>query len=162
MAIATKLIPALSQSDKRRFFSKVSKIPTDTGCLEWESGKISEGYGQFWAAGRNFRSHRIAFILAIGIDPCELKVCHSCNNPACCNPAHLSIGTDKDNADDRNRAGRTAKPKGEKNGQAKLTEHQVVAIRSDTRLYREIALDFNINKSHVGDIKRRTKWAHVA
>lgn len=64
------------------------------------------GYGAMCYRGKNWRAHRLAFFLANGhIDP-KLDVLHGCDNPPCCNPAHLTQGTDADNIGDAMKRGR--------------------------------------------------------
>ncbi len=57
---------------------------------------------------------------------------------------------------------RTQAPhRGEKHGRAKLTEIQVLTIREDPRIYREIGLEYGVDKTLIGMIKRRQVWAHI-
>ena len=70
---------------------------TASGCLEWTGRKTAKGYGQVVISRRDARAHRIAFTLAKGPIPEGMMVLHSCDNPPCCNPAHLRIGTAADN-----------------------------------------------------------------
>lgn len=81
----------------------------NTGCLVW-SGKSfnQQGYGIVRHNGRNTSAHRLAWILANGPIPEGLHVCHRCDNPPCCNPEHLFIGTRKDNMQDCLAKGRFA------------------------------------------------------
>ncbi len=87
---------------------------------------------------------------------------HACDNPLCVNPAHLVGGTQKDNARDCEAKGRRSAPKGEGHRSSKLTEAQVLAIRDDGRHQWQIALDYGVGQTHVGKIKRRESWAHLA
>ena len=79
--------------------------------------------------GRTYGSHRIAYELTKGTIPEGLFVMHSCDNPACLNPDHLSVGTAQDNAIDRERKNRGRDSSGENNPKAKLTEGDVASIR---------------------------------
>jgi hypothetical protein len=69
-----------------------------------------KGYGQFWMHDKRIIAHRYAYELAHGLivakDGEEVLVMHSCDNPPCCNPAHLSVGTDLDNIHDMLAKGR--------------------------------------------------------
>ena len=69
-------------------------------CWLWTAGKNPNGYGGFSVAGTTYGAHRISYYLATGRDPIGKVVLHSCDNPACVRPDHLSLGTQKDNMAD--------------------------------------------------------------
>ena len=79
------------------FVSRVS-VNKD-GCMEWEGAK-SGGYGQIRVWGRTLSTHRFSYMLFKGEIPEGMLVCHICDNPACCNPNHLVLGSVADNARD--------------------------------------------------------------
>jgi hypothetical protein len=93
-----------------RFWAKVDR----TGdCWVWLAGKGRGGYGRLSRAGLSpqYRlAHRHSWELAYGPIPDGLHVCHRCDNPPCVNPAHLFLGTDKDNLDDMRSKGRGTQP----------------------------------------------------
>ncbi len=90
-----------------RFYSKISKIPTEQGCLEWMAYHDAFGHGYFGIGnGRTERTHRIAWALVNGPIPAGLVIRHMCNNPLCCNVAHLLLGTRADNNRDMAASGR--------------------------------------------------------
>lgn len=99
-----KVYPALTENDRARFWEKIAQ---NDGCWPWTAGCFEEGYGAFSVTIRRgkkraLRAHRLAFILTHGpITPVNQVVRHSCDNPPCCNPAHLLLGTQVDNAADR-------------------------------------------------------------
>ncbi len=102
----------ISESDKKRFWSKVSK---SDGCWIWIAGKDVDGYGYFKLRGKMFRAHRVSYLIQNGNITKEKPVIrHLCNNPACVNPVHLMDGTGQDNMDDMVKSGRQAS--GERNG----------------------------------------------
>ena len=78
-------------------------VAVATGCVEWQGARNANGYGVIgWSEGgkrRTWLTHRLAWKLAYG-DPGESVVMHSCDNPACCNVDHLSLGTQGDNMAD--------------------------------------------------------------
>ena len=91
-----------------RFWNKIDRREPNE-CWPWIGG-ISRGYGHwsFWESGkcRSTTSHRKAWELANGPIPAGLFVLHRCDNPPCCNPAHLWLGTHADNMADKVAKGR--------------------------------------------------------
>lgn len=89
-----------------------------------------QGYGRFKVGKDLIGAHRIAWALENDMDPVGHLIRHSCDNPGCCNPAHLLVGDHADNANDkveRNRW-RSGDHRGERNPRAKLTRQQVKRI----------------------------------
>ena len=118
---------------QKRFWSKVSRTDGPYSCWKWTAGVNAKGYGQF-NTGRSMSgtlAHRVAWELVNGPIPKGLFVCHHCDNPSCCNPTHLFLGTPKDNTQDGVYKGHWHQA-GENNNQSKLTLSQVNTIR---RLY---------------------------
>jgi hypothetical protein len=117
-----------------RFWKKVDKRSTDE-CWPWLGGKTTKGYGRARFAGTNARrAHRVAYLLTYGELPDSKLVMHSCDNPSCCNPAHLSLGDAWDNVWDMDRKGRRRGLKNpltmNKNGQTrKNTARPEITIR---------------------------------
>lgn len=94
-------IPELSPNQLKSFESLIPKGSPEE-CWPWQ-GRImpKRGYGTFCITGfGEVGAHRLAYKVALGIDPKELWVLHKCDNPPCCNPAHLFLGTYQDNVDD--------------------------------------------------------------
>ncbi len=90
-----------------------------SGCLEWTAGLDKDGYGKFAVSlprreknrqqQCHVRAHRLAFEIVKGPVPSGLLVLHSCDNPKCVEPEHLSVGTQKLNREQAVARGRTAK-----------------------------------------------------
>lgn len=142
----------------QRFWNLVNIVDTDN-CWEFTGYKWKTGYGCFWLNGKSVCAHRAAYLLTTGVIPDGLNVCHTCDNPTCCNPRHLFLGTQKDNMHDRNRKNRANNAVGERNAK-KLTWQQVCEIRglysSGNHLQKEIAAKFNIAPSMVSYITRKS------
>ncbi len=135
---------------------------SESGCWIFRNSRPERGgYGEFdFKSGKRWLAHRASYLLLKGEDPGKRLVMHSCDCPPCVNPDHLSLGTIQDNMADRNAKERQAR--GEKNGPAKLTEEQVVAIRADPRTNREIAKDYGVFETTISTIKHRHTWRHIA
>lgn len=97
------------------------------------------------------------------LDPKGMQVMHSCDNPPCVNPHHLSVGTNADNVRDKVSKNRQYKPKGEKHPQAKLCEKDVLAIRKSRGVItgRKLATQFGISEEYVYEIWTRQSWKHI-
>ena len=111
-----------------RFWPKVRK---GDGCWEWTGQLNHRGYGQVGGHRHRKATHRTAWELTHGPVPPGLFVLHHCDNPPCCRPDHLFVGTARDNVLDMYRKGRHpggwGAPHGEKNPNAVLTVEQVRA-----------------------------------
>lgn len=148
-----------SRSIQDRFLAKVSK--TDT-CWLWQAAvRGKHSYGAFWLDGRQQPAHRVMWVLTHGPIPDGLLVLHRCDVPLCVNPDHLFLGATVDNVRDMTEKGRRASTRGDANGNAKLTERDVLSIRADTRLQRVIAADYGVTQSLVSQLKRRAAWVHL-
>lgn len=125
--------------DIRRFWSKVSK---GDGCWEWQAARNHRGYGQFRLAinGKSHmqQAHRVSWLIHYSELPSGLHVCHHCDNPGCVRPDHLFLGTDADNAADRDRKGRGCS----RTGPVKLANedvNQLFAMRDQGMTQKQIA-----------------------
>lgn len=144
-------------------------------CWLWTGAKNAYGYGVMKGPRRGPRvwgAHRVAYELTHGTIPEGMLVCHRCDVRACCNPAHLFLGTPADNTRDMIEKGRSlwqAKPhliaRGEAAGCVRLTEEQVREIRESAangQFHHEIAKRFGVSRAAVGRVVTRRSWAHVA
>mgnify|MGYP000868179549 CR=1 FL=1 len=89
----------IPESVARRFWSHVALAGPDD-CWEWTAFIDKHGYGRFSYNNQMVQTHRFSFTLAHGSIPPDHEVCHKCDNPKCCNPAHLFLGTHQDNMTD--------------------------------------------------------------
>lgn len=152
-----------------RFWSYVDKLVDPNGCWIWTGWLDKHGYSQvYWNGERARLSHRVAYRLAYGDIPEGLFVCHSCDNPRCVNPAHLFLGTHRDNTLDAVAKGRykiNARPQhGELNSNVKVSEEMVLEIRRLARLLgnlREVSRKTGVPYSNVWRIARRKNWKHI-
>lgn len=133
----------------------------NSGCWLW-SGNSVAGYGRLTLRGVGLLAHRAAFFAAGGDLQLEMDVLHSCDTPACINPAHLRLGTHQDNMADRKSRGRSSGGdlKGEQCPWAKVSAEQVAAIRGESRPGRLAAPEYGISKAQFYRIKRRERWSH--
>ena len=133
-------------------------------CWNWSGSKDSSGYGKLGTGKNILSAHRVAYTLYKGAIPAGLHVLHTCNNPACVNPAHLYAGTQKQNKQDSVRQNRHHKPKGSLNGSALLNEAAVLKIKellANKVAVPLIAKQFAVCCGTIYNIKAGTAWSHV-
>lgn len=142
--------------------------PSASGCLEWSgrtiksNGRESHRYGRIKVGGRDILAHRYAYTLAHGEIPSGMSVCHHCDNPKCCNPEHLFIGTHRQNMGDMATKGRASKasnpkPTGEKSPTAKLLDSQVEEIRArraSGETVTSLAYAYGVHHSYISRLAR--------
>lgn len=145
-------------SSEQNFWSKVSKKDVSS-CWLWVGAKNNAGYGNIKYEGKYLNAHRVSYILNKGPIPEGYYVCHTCDNPSCVNPDHLFVGTPQDNDDDKVRKGRQTK--GEEHPISKLTEEDVLKIRTMKGSHSEIARKFKVSRRLIGMIKNKTIWKHL-
>lgn len=145
-----------------RFWNFVNKAEEDE-CWEWGGGSNPVGYGKFWLKGKTVYAHRFSYALHNGIELSNLspdiEIMHSCDNPKCVNPKHLSLGDALANAQDKVRKGRSLK--GEKHNLAKLTAEDVFYIRNSKAPYSHLASKFGVAKSTIAAVKNGVNWKHL-
>ena len=175
-------MPEISSEYEERFWSKVAITANPEKCWLWEAGKLPAGYGQFNVRKRNLKAHRVAYVLTHGYSGTDkMFVCHTCDNPSCCNPNHLFLGDHNDNMRDKHRKGRCVgfsgdrnpsrtRPERMKRGEdshyAKLNEENVREIRrrfSDGETNKtHLANEFKVCPGTICLIINRKNWKHVA
>ena len=92
-----------------------ARVDRNGDCWLWK-GCQTKGYGVVARSGRQTYAHRYAHEITHGPIPKGSYVCHRCDQPLCCRPEHLFLGSQTDNMRDAAAKGRVAR--GERNGQA--------------------------------------------
>jgi hypothetical protein len=147
-----------------RFWSKVAVAGPDE-CWEWQRMRQRQGYGMYSVSGKMKYAHRVAWEFMHGPISDGLHVLHKCDNPPCCNPNHLFLGTHTDNMRDMFAKGRCHSARGERNVNSKLTE---VIVKEMRRLYAtgahtqtDLAAMYGVHVSLVHLVVRGKIWKHL-
>lgn len=147
-----------------RFLSRVKKGDPDE-CWPYQGYRSARGYGFVTeGAAKNTPAHRYMYRLVFGEVPDNKVVCHKCDNPPCCNPNHLWLGSNAENIQDMWRKGRgkQARPlKGEAHMSAKLTEDDVREIRASSDPRPKLATRYGVSWGAIDCIQKRKTWKHV-
>ena len=142
-------------------------------CCEWRGYRDKDGYGRFKLRGKVEKAHRVAFLIAHGHWPMPQGLHAVCDNPPCCEAAHISEGTIAENIAQRVARGRSAsgdangnhthperRPQGEAHGNATYSDEIIEAVRVAPGPQRKIAAQYGMNQSYVGAIKRGKYRSH--
>lgn len=136
---------------RERFDVKYVRAPSS--CWLWTASVDSSGYGKIAVGRSEFdRAHRVSWLLHRGAIPPGQCVLHTCDTPACVNPAHLFLGTRTENNADRARKGRS---------HSKLSANAVQEIRAAPGKHCEIAQRYNVSESLISQIKHGKVGRHV-
>ncbi len=157
-------IPAMTEKQIKVFWSRV-QIGGFDECWPYLGRRDRDGYGWKGLGRRQYPSHRIAFTLVRGPIPTDSMVCHSCDNPPCCNPLHHFHGNQFDNIGDA--ANKNRMRHGEEHPASVLTESQVLQIRGfyqrgvRGRGHKTIAKQFGVNPRVIWNIVNGVYWKHL-
>lgn len=154
------------------FWLAVDKSGGADACWPWTGSRKETGYGRTSWRGRGIGAHRLAKVLATNDDVLTPKhALHNCDNPACCNPAHIYWGTHRQNMQDKVARGRqergeeiASRKRGSKNANAKLVEAQIVEMRerfARGESVRELASAFSVRDADARRIVRGERWRHA-
>lgn len=146
----------LTDKDVERFHSQVDSSAGPNACWPWTRELTEKGYGHFYRRKQRIRAHRVAYFLAYGGIADDLNVCHDCDSRACCNPAHLWLGTQQDNVLDMCKKGRQPRL-GHRGLYSYLTDDQAAEVRrrrAAGETYRSLATAFGVNMRVIEDIAR--------
>lgn len=147
-------------TDKRGYHGNSKKIEfevNENGCFECTSHAFNRyGYPEVSRNGQKRMMSRLVYTEMFGEIPKGMVVRHKCDNPACINPEHLTIGTKKDNTMDMVMRGRT---------RSLFNEDQVREIK---RLFAEtdlsnpqIAKMFSVHRSLIYGMRIGKTWKHI-
>lgn len=157
-----KRIPKLTFSQIDRFWKQVDRSRGPDACWLWVGYLRDNGYGVIGINYNEYKVHRVSYFLEHGRIDSDRLVLHRCDVRACVNPAHLFLGTPKDNSQDAVRKGRNAKVYGEQNGKSKLTRADVLAIRRMCKkggVYQKtFARQFGVSEATVSYVVNGGRW----
>lgn len=155
-----------------RFWPNVDRPDGPDACWPWLRARDRDGYGWIITGSTvdgsrcSQRCHRVAFELTYPGTTQDCHVLHHCDNPCCCNPSHLFLGTHADNMADKSRKGRASSLKGESVPNAVLTDSLVRQIR---RIYREgklsqrrVGVLLGLNPNTVKSVLTGNRWVHIS
>ena len=165
--------PQYTPEQTAHFWNKVDRSGGPASCWQWLAATDRDGYG----ISRNRRAHRVAWALTNGPIAAGLVCCHRCDNPGCCNPAHLFLGTIAENNRDMHAKGRhihgdthpsrarpETRPRGSAHGRAILTEGQVEQIRrllAGGSKGTTLAAQYGVSPSAISLIRKGKNWRHL-
>lgn len=133
------------------------------GCWLWVKGFSGGSKGRYGYLrkpdGSAVSAHRLSYQLAKGEIPDGMCVCHRCDTPACVNPDHLFLGTNRENTADRHAKGRTLS--GARHPRAKITAQIAEAIRTSTEDAATLGRRYGIDRGQAWRIKTGRSWANA-
>lgn len=135
-----------------------------SGCIEWTRKYHSFGYGSVKMLGETY-VHRLAYKLFRGVIPDGMLVCHTCDNPKCCNPEHLFLGTHQDNSSDCVRKGRTWDRSASKNPNSTLSEIDVIDVRrkfNEGQKMSSLAREYGVQSPAISKIVKYRTWKSIS
>lgn len=155
-----------------RFWPKVDRSAGPSACWPWTGTRNQDGYGRFTVGSvvdgsrRQLPAAATAYMLTHPNESLEdLHVLHHCDNPPCCNPSHLFLGTQQDNMTDMARKGRAYGHCGEEAPNAVLTDSLVLKIRATYAAgglsQRAVGRALGLNPNTVKQVLQGRRWKHV-
>lgn len=149
-----------------------SKVDRSGECWLWQAATDADGYGKFAVTlprdgvptgvktpQRHPRAHHFAWEMVNGPVPRGVYLLHSCDTPACVNPAHLRLGNAADNHADAKAKGRHSH--GERHGMARLTAEDVRAIRASSERGVVLARRYGVGSGTISAVRTGRIWRHV-
>ena len=131
-------------------------VAEESQCWVWTGAREEKGYGKTKIAGKQVAVHRAVYELLVAPIPTGMSCCHRCDNPSCCNPDHLFLGTQRDNINDMLAKNRQS---------SKLNPEQVREIRKIYKhggiTQKQIAEQYGVSRHTITDLLDGTTWKHV-
>ena len=185
-----RAIPSPTRADMARFMAKVD-VRGPNHCWLWTGSRSKDGYGRFRIGASLHNAHRVAIVwLGNGVVGGDDYALHACDTPACCNPAHLRVGSQADNARDRESRGRgnhwsgparsaiakrcakyqdahwsrrkpEALARGERHAATTLSTADVIAIRASRESHAELARRYQMSAMGIAGIRAGRTWKLV-
>lgn len=151
-------------SDFRKRLAKRFVKDKQSGCIFWTGWRNEKGYGRVYYKKQVFFVHRAAFMIAENRDLLpEEVVMHICNNPSCCNPDHLRVGTVQENNTYKLSQGRFY-VNGKRPKHRRLNSEEVIKIKlrlNSGHGITKIARDYDMSTQCIRDIKNERTWSSV-
>jgi hypothetical protein len=147
------------------FHQKISFDPN--GCWNWTGAIDKRGYGNLLITvngkDKRVKSHRLSYIIHNNILLENDAVCHTCDNPRCCNPKHLFVGSAQDNVNDK--IAKNRQIRGTMQHNAKLNDEIIKQIiieyNAGGTSYAKLGKKYNLGKNYIYKIVKRLIWKHV-
>lgn len=161
----------MSNKNTPESFWKRVDVKKDDVCWNWKGAKNNSGYGTLKYQGVSVSAHRLAFKLCGNdvplVNPMKHNekqfVLHSCDNPACCNPKHLRLGTHQENMQEAHARNRIHHKNGTDHIQSVLTANQQTEIKLKFlkgSTQKELSIEYSVSKGTIYNaLNRPTKEA---
>jgi hypothetical protein len=175
MGISLAIEGLSMRKDPKEYLYANLDFQAPSGCWNWTGNKNDRGYGTFrnrimgdyMGFKKATAASRASWVIHNGLIAANDWVLHKCDNPACCNPAHLYIGTPQQNVDDM--VSRERNSRGEDRPAAILKEADIREIRrlrgkrSDKHRVKvkELAEMFSVSPHTIKHVIYGEAWTHV-
>lgn len=129
------------------------KLIVGPSCWEWNGAEDGRGYGATSYRGKSMRAHRVSWSLHYYDIPPGRDVMHLCDNPLCCRPTHLRLGTHAENMADMAVKGRS---------RSRITRTRIQGICAALNSGEgqvSVARRFKVSRAVVVDIARGKTWS---